>query len=534
MRWQIKFWFFFSAVFILAMVLRTLYLNARPMHGDEAVHAYKFGQLLEHNDYRYDPYEFHGPTLNYFTLIPALFSGRHTYASLTESTLRIVPALFGLLVVIMPILLVRGLGRPVALIAAALTAISPAFVFYSRYYIPEMLLVCFTFGVIAAGYQYAGSRKTIWALFAGLFAGLCYATKETCIIAFGSMLLALLAVWLIHNRNSSSPAYSPRKIKPAHLVAAAFVAICVSALFFSSFFKNPAGVLDSFRAYSTYLGRAGTTQLHIHPWFYYLKLLVYSKAVTGPAWTEGFVVVLAVVGIVLIVAGKGISKLDRRLLDFLVFYTVISLAVYSAIPYKTPWCLLSFYYGMILLAGVGVVAMINLSGRMLTRVIIVALIVTFATDLGLQSILTGFASDVDFSNPYVYAHPAPDVLKITQRIEQVSNTDQSGRQMTVLVVCPDGDYWPLPWYLRSFPNVGWYNDVNEIKTPAPVVIAAAQLESELITKLYDLSPPGQKNLYVPLFDNYIELRPQVELRGYITKDLWDKWQSNISENRAAR
>jgi hypothetical protein len=29
----------------------------------------------------------------------------------------------------------------------------------------------------------------------------------------------------------------------------------------------------------------------------------------------------------------------------LAFYTLILLALYSAIPYKTPWCLLGFLHG---------------------------------------------------------------------------------------------------------------------------------------------------------------------------------------------
>ena len=35
------------------------------------------------------------------------------------------------------------------------------------------------------------------------------------------------------------------------------------------------------------------------------------------------------------------------------------LVVYSAIPYKTPWCLLGFLHGMILLAGVGAVVLVR-------------------------------------------------------------------------------------------------------------------------------------------------------------------------------
>ena len=305
-------------------------------------------------------------------------------------------------------------------------------------------------------------------------------------------------------------------------------ALVVWGLFYSSFFTNPQGLLDSFRSFTTYFDRAGNNQFHIHPWYYYLKLLTYNKASMGPPWTEGFIVLLAVVGLIVVITKRGVTGLDANLLNFLAIYTVIMTVIYSAIPYKTPWCLLSFYHGMILLAAVGVVAVIQLLGRMLIRVVVAVFFITFATDIALQSVSAGFVSNVDYGNPYVYAHPSTDVLKIASRVEQVSDCWPAGRAMTVLVVCPGGDYWPLPWYLRSFKNVGWFNDVNEIQSPAPVVIASAQIEPELITKLYDLSPPGQKNLYVPLFDNYVELRPQVELRGYITKDLRDRWQSSVS------
>ena len=60
---------------ILALGLRLPRLAERPMHGDEAIHAEKFGQLLEQGTYRYNPNEYHGPTLNYFTLIPAKLQG---------------------------------------------------------------------------------------------------------------------------------------------------------------------------------------------------------------------------------------------------------------------------------------------------------------------------------------------------------------------------------------------------------------------------------------------------------------------------
>ena len=256
-------------------------------------------------------------------------------------------------------------------------------------------------------------------------------------------------------------------VRPGHLVLAIMGAVVVWGLFYSSFFKNPAGLIDSFRTYAIYFERAGHNQLHIHPWYYYLQLLIYSKAGMGPPWTEGFIVVMALVGLLVIISRRGVSGLDSNLLKFIACYTVIMTVVYSAIPYKTPWCLLSFYQGMILLAAVAVVAVVNLLGRVLSRVIVVVFFPMFATDLVLQAFVANCISYVNAGNPYVYAHPTKDVLTIARRVEDVSRAYPEGRDMPVLVVCPDGDYWPLPWYLRSFKNVGYYNDVNDIRIACP-------------------------------------------------------------------
>ena len=94
MKWPKKCYLLILAATIVAIALRLPRLEQRPMHVDEAVNAVKFGELLEEGDYRYDPHEYHGPTLNYFTLLPAWLSGVQKYADLSEFTLRIVPVFF--------------------------------------------------------------------------------------------------------------------------------------------------------------------------------------------------------------------------------------------------------------------------------------------------------------------------------------------------------------------------------------------------------------------------------------------------------
>ena len=82
-------------------------LGTRPMHTDEAVHAWKLGDLIERNDYRYDPNEYHGPTLNYLTLPIALARGQDSYAELDEVTLRLVPAICAVALVLATMLLLH-------------------------------------------------------------------------------------------------------------------------------------------------------------------------------------------------------------------------------------------------------------------------------------------------------------------------------------------------------------------------------------------------------------------------------------------
>ena len=70
-------------------------LGQRPMHQDEAIGADKFRFLWEKQKYVYDPFEFHGPTLNYFTLPVVWGSGAKSYEQTSEATYRMVTVLFG-------------------------------------------------------------------------------------------------------------------------------------------------------------------------------------------------------------------------------------------------------------------------------------------------------------------------------------------------------------------------------------------------------------------------------------------------------
>lgn len=512
----------FTCILLLAvgaLAFRLPALDNRPMHGDEAVHAFKFRQLWEEGFYRYDPQEFHGPTLYYATLPAVWLSGARQFAATDERHYRAVTAVFGAAMVLLLVLLQDGLGRPAALCAGALLAISPAFVFYSRYYIQETLLAFFTLALVAAGWRYAQSHRPGWLWAAGLATGLMIATKETACLSVGTAAMAA-ALARIGTRKAGASLPHPCPLPPTgpgsawnpRLVAgAAVVALVTASLFLSGFFRNPAGLWDYLRAYGPWLQRAGETDLHRHSWHYYLGLLGYTHRMRGPVWSEGYVLGLALVGL-----GAGFTRLGQRglgihprLVRFLGLYTVVLTLAYSLIPYKTPWCLLNFLEGMILLAGVGAAVLIHWVPGRLLKGLMGLLLLLGGSHLGWLSYQTSFIYPTDGRNPYAYAQPVPDIVDLGQRVKELAEVSPQGQALVVNVFSVDPYYWPLPWYLRGFPNVGYWTEVPP-NPAAPVVIASPQFGAKLEDRL---GSTHQRT-------GYYGLRPTVVFEVWVQKRLW--------------
>jgi uncharacterized protein (TIGR03663 family) len=505
-------------VVLLAAALRFPALAARPMHADEGVNADKLGTLLEGGGYAYDPSEYHGPTLYYLTLVPAWFEGARRYADLDEATLRSMPAALGTALVAAHGLARGFLGPWGAVAAALLAALSPAMVFYGRYYIHETPLALFSFGALLAAIAYRRRPGRGPALAAGACAGLMLATKETAPIALVSMLGAFALAHAVDRRRGEDVRPIGTVVKTRHVLLALVAGLLVSAVLYSSFLSHPQGAVDAVRSYRLYLDRANEAARHFHPWHYYLGLLARFPAEGTPVWTEGLVLALAAAGATAGWVRGALPPADASTLRFLAFYTLLMVVVYSAIPYKTPWCLLGFLHGMILLAGAGAAWLVRSCRGAVGKGLVAALLVAGATHLGWQAWNGSFRFAADPRNPYVYAHTGTDVFAIVQRLERLAQAHPEGAAMPLQVISRE-NLWPLPWYLRRFTRVEWWNGVSEQAKTAPVVLITPEMEEALVRKLYDLPPPGERELYVGMFARPVELRPGVEVRLYAANSL---------------
>ena len=524
----------FVLIALGALAFRWPQLGQRPMHADESVHAARFRDLWQRGHYAYDPNEFHGPTLVYATLPSVWLSGAATFAETTEAMYRFVPVLFGVGLVLLGWFVADGLGTPAALAAALLTAVSPAMVFYSRYYIHEILLVCFTLAAIAAGWRYARSGRLGWCVAAGACLGLMQATKETSVISYAAMggALLLAAVWarLLGEGRGESWARPPLR----HLALGFAAAMLVAVALYSSLGTNPRGPVDAVLTYAPWLSRAGGASPHIHPWYAYLQRLAWWQLGQSPWWSEGLILAMAGVGV-------AVALLPRRFLPpgadasfarWLAFYTLLLTAAYSAIPYKTPWCLLGFLQGMILLAGLGAVAVVRAVPTLPLKWLTAMLLLAATGQLAWQAYRASYVYPADPCNPYVYAHTSPDVTRLAHDVEQLASAASENRRglshfaesseknvpvpfsargkTSIQVIWQDAYYWPLPWYFRRLEQVEWWTKLPD-DPGAELLLASPQYDTAL-TESLDATH---------LMTGYYEIRPGVLAELWVHMDVWE-------------
>src|SRR6266478_6776829 len=186
------------AILIVGAFLRLYNLSLVPLHHDEGVNGNFLVTLVREGKYTYNPENYHGPTLYYFSaIIPwlARFLGGKSFGDnygLTTFNIRLVTAAFGIGTIWLALLLRKRIGSMGALAAAGLIAISPGAVYLSRYFIHESLFVFFTLGIIVAALKYYDTGRSVYPILASISTALMVATKETWIMNGPVLLIALV------------------------------------------------------------------------------------------------------------------------------------------------------------------------------------------------------------------------------------------------------------------------------------------------------------------------------------------------------
>lgn len=474
----------FAIALSVALAFRLPRLSARPMHGDEANQAVRTGELMERGVYRYDPHDHHGPVL-YYAALPFCRLQSKRFAETTEAAYRAVPVVFACLTLLGMALipLFRPDADTAAFFAMLLFAVSPAFCYYNRFFIQESLLVCFLTGMFVSALAWLRSedrwKRVASSVSFGLSAGFAMATKETFVLSFAAGGLAALAAWFALPREERGQRV--RRLLPA-LAVAAVAAAFVFVLFYSSFFTYAQGVRDAlFSTVGTYFHRATAVPEHQHPWWFYFQTVFGFKYGRGPLFSEVLLVALALPALFRAFSRKA----PDRTMTFLAVYTLTLTAVYAVIPYKTPWCALSFLHGWILLAGFGGAALFGACVRWFPGLALGAFVCILLWH-GRQAYTACFRYPADPRTPYVYAHTGSDCLNLVAAVrERASELHGNPAATRIAVAAPPADTWPLPWYFRGFPETGYWTEASEIPDAfEPEVVVAAEAQGEVVSKRF--------------------------------------------------
>jgi len=572
-------------ILIVGAFLRLYNLSLVPLHHDEGVNGNFLVTLVREGKYTYNPENYHGPTLYFFSaIIPwiARFFGGKAFGDnygLTTFNIRLVTAAFGIGTIWLVLLLRKRIGTIGALSAAGLIAISPGAVYLSRYFIHESLFVFFTLGIVVAALKYYDSGRAAYLILASISAALMVATKETWIIN-GPVLLIALILTSIYFRlreeiagKQSEPTLGERwrqtierfggSVPLATVALVAFaVFVIVNVLFYSSFFTNyPKGVSDAMQTLKFWSHR---THEHEHPFLQYFEWL---RQIESP------LLLLGGVG-----AAIAVWRANNRLAVFVAQWAFGILLAYSLVGYKTPWIALNFIVPLAIVSGYALDQLYRRFGEpwvplSLTGGAIVLLIFGHIAKLkyGEAGKISGVTWDFDFSNnwpyivsivlqaayagyilysrsdrrktsphfylavaavlavgsyqmyvlnfvhydddqyPYVYAHTRREMLQMLDEIDRISKRLGTGPDTGIALVSPD--YWPLPWYLRDYKKVGYYQQI--VATTEPLIIGSTAQEEQLKQTYgdrYVLVPSGKD-------DGSYGLRPGVDLLLFVRKDV---------------
>ena len=511
----------FILIVIIAFFLRLYHLDDRVFHHDEAAVGYFTYILFNDGIYSYDP-SFHGPFMYYVTSEMFRRMGDSIYSS------RLLPALFGAAMIFLLIPLRKYIGNVGLVLSAFFLALSPSFLYYSRFYREDILIAVFSLLTIVCAVKYAEKYleekysvlRVFYLFLAAISMASMAALKENAYIAIG---LIVFFLFLLFIREKSYQGLSARmKMFDKKLVAIVIESVFFIFVFLIAFSLYYTGKpLELHGMYSAF-EKAVTHWYEMHrieriggPYFFYLPILdLYELPVlvfgaigmayygySGKAKEKMLTALLAywiivdlmyyistlypqsgrflptsyipssiVIFFPLLIYGiVCVLKSGNIFLAFLTYWALANFFVYSYIQEKVPWLVLNFLLPLVLIAALYL-------GELLPRLNLKST-AGAATIIFLVLSSSYFAYSSIFLNFYDYTNPAEPMIQAAQppqkfslfidKISEISRQYQN--QSTEIQVTDNEMETQLLWILRHYGNVRWRVSIDSELT-APLIV----------------------------------------------------------------
>jgi uncharacterized protein (TIGR03663 family) len=488
----------FALVTAAAFVARVWDVGARAMHHDESLHATYAWYLAHGQGYQYNPV-MHGPLQFYAIALSYLIFGD------SETTARLFAVLCGTALVLLPYFIRRELGYRSAVLCSVMLAVSPAFLYYSRFVRDDIYLAMFTMAIVVCALIFLRTQRERWILLLSAMAACAMATMEAAYIAF--FVLGSYVVLLCLYEQLALPAHLRvaqrrlRSVGTRSWLAALAIFIAITLLLYSTFFTNPSGILDIHHSltspdrtdilggFTYWLSQHGVARGG-QPWFYYLLLL--------PLYDQ-FALVFGLGGLIWAVQrttvrirraspgrGDGWRPVagNHQLVTFLAYWTILSWVVYSWAGEKMPWLVLHPLLPTILLAGCFAGYLLDALSGVSKRLLICVLIVLFVAEAHSAQALS-YADGANPTEMLIYVQTSNDVPHVANTVMgMISKAKRAGYQPPYIEVdSNDLGGWPFPWYFRNLPA----DDVQYVTSfqgaTAPFLIMLEPEKDEYVSSL---------------------------------------------------
>jgi Predicted membrane-bound mannosyltransferase len=571
-----------ALVTAVAVFLRFYDLTLKPMHHDEGVNGHFLTTLFREGSYRYDPSNYHGPTLYYIALAFSKVFGLETFS------VRASVAVFGVLMVAMIFFLRRYIGTVGSLAAGMFIALSPGMVYISRYFIHEIFFVFCSLCIVLGVLFFIEGRKP-GALAVGALALImlvCFLPpalnliklfnlqSQTAVFVFQVALflieavLVFLVVRMLMEWNDGRPIYLLLASASLALFFAtketafitvgtmliAFVCIIIWRKVYGGMFEGKLGDDDLAPVpltWKTFRESLGGRQdcilillaslvifLYVGVVFF-SSFFTYAEGVVGAVkayafWTKtgssdhtqnGYLAYLKwlwqLEAPILILSAIGIliAFLKARH-RFAMFAGLWAFGLFLAYT-LIPYKTPWLALSFILPMGISAGYAVNeiyMSRDRLKRTAAGLIAAVAFGVLGYQTVDLNFYRYDDDELAYVYAHTRRGFLDMVRQIEYYAEKSGKGENATVEIVSPD--YWSLPWYLRNYPNATFHGRIVPANSSEMIVAKKGVQEDEV---RYEYAP------HYKLVGEY-PLRPGVDLILLVRRDLADSDAKELTDS----
>jgi uncharacterized protein (TIGR03663 family) len=438
---------------VVALGTRFYGLGDRPYHHDESIHAQQSYNLMKDGTWRYEP-AYHGPFLYYTNALVYRVFG------VTNTTARLMPAVFGLLLIAAAFPLARWIGKTAAIAYALFVLISPHLTYFSRFIREDLYSLVFTFGTILAVQTFFDTGRARWLTLGAVSFALAGATKENAYMT--GVLFVAYGIWALVERVARAKG-NKRALPEAlgatarwiranivPLLTAALVFLSIWALMYSAFGKYPADWLAIPKAVKYWMGQHSIARIP-GPWYYYVPQLLYYET--------------AIVFAALFSFRRPESR--TPFLRFTLFWAIGSLLLYAWAREKVPWLTVHALLPITILAADGVAWLWRTRRETLPRLALAAFFVLALVNTSGMYLATFRygAHDVEreplHAEILAYVQTTHDLIRALAPVEAARQRLAPGD--TVITVAGEAS-WPLTWYLRDTPTK-WVARVEDATTP---------------------------------------------------------------------